>query len=153
VPLDFTVESFVPITENHTFGLACNYSPIKVSAAIFQIAYGFLELYKAQGRQFKTYGYAAYSLIVVPYILMSLVNLLAAAFQPQYPSMFIVKYEDSNVNEAKLVASSAWSEPLLGGGTADQEIGGAVGKARGTFETLIWPTHIAHVSNLYNLYE
>jgi len=55
--------------------------------------YGAFELYDSVGHQLDTYGYAAYALTVVPYILMSLVNQLAALCQPLYPSKFIVTYE------------------------------------------------------------
>ena len=54
--------------------------------------YGSWELYLARGRQFDRYGYAASSLTVVPYIAMSILNLLAAIVEPQYPCVFLVKH-------------------------------------------------------------
>jgi len=73
--------------------LASNYNLIKILAAIFQTAYGAFELYATRGHQLDIYGYAANALTVVPYILMSVVNLLVALAQPQYPAKFIVTYK------------------------------------------------------------
>jgi len=75
--------------------LASNYNLIKILASSFQTAYGAFELYNAVGNQLDKYGYAAYALTVVPYTMMSFVNLLASLCQPQYPSKFIVTYETS----------------------------------------------------------
>lgn len=72
--------------------LSCNYSILQAVAAILQIVYSSLELYEASARQIPKYGYASYSLTVIPYIVMSLANLLATICEPQYPSMFLVVY-------------------------------------------------------------
>jgi hypothetical protein len=60
--------------------------------AIFQVLYGSWELYVARGKQLDTYGYAAFSLTVVPYIAMSLLNLIATICQPQYSHVYLVRY-------------------------------------------------------------
>lgn len=78
--------------EPNSFSLASSYNLLKALAGIIQVLYGSLELYEARGRQLEKYGYAAYSLTVIPYISMSLVNLLVAAYLPQYPSMYVVIY-------------------------------------------------------------
>ena len=67
---------------------------MKAGVAIFQALYGSWELYLACGRQFERYSYTAFSLTLVPYITMSLLNLLAAVFEPQYPCVFLVKHGD-----------------------------------------------------------
>lgn len=72
--------------------LSCNYSILKATAAILQTLYASFGLYQVSGEQIKKFGYASYSLTVIPYILMSLINLLAALCQPNYPRMFLVKY-------------------------------------------------------------
>lgn len=72
--------------------LSCNYSILQAVAAILQIIYGSLELYDASKRQIPKFGYAAYSLTVIPYVVMSLTNLLATLCEPQYPSLFLVLY-------------------------------------------------------------
>ena len=65
---------------------------MKASVAVFQVLYGSWELYIARGRQFERYGYTAFSLTLVPYIAMSLLNLLAAVLEPQYPCVFLVQH-------------------------------------------------------------
>lgn len=72
--------------------LSCNYSALKATAAIMQTLYASFGLYQVSGDQIKKFGYASYSLTVIPYILMSLINLLATLCQPSYPRMFLVKY-------------------------------------------------------------
>ncbi|KAF8248685.1 hypothetical protein K440DRAFT_660728 [Wilcoxina mikolae CBS 423.85] len=79
--------------------LSSNYSAVKAGVAIFQVLYGSWELYVARDTQLQTYGYAAYSLTVVPYVAMSLLNLLATLCRPQYPHVYLVHYADSPVEE------------------------------------------------------
>lgn len=91
VPKTFTVtpvidEGFTPLT------LSCNYSVPKAMVAIIQVLYGTMEMYQSSSRQLPKFGYAAYSLTVIPYLIMSLVNLVATACEPRYPTMFLVLY-------------------------------------------------------------
>jgi hypothetical protein len=79
--------------------LACNYNFLSAAAAIFQILYAAFEIYQARGSQLQRFGYAAYSLTVIPYILMSFTNLVANACAPQYPSMFLVLYGGAEEHE------------------------------------------------------
>ena len=72
--------------------LSCAHGVVKAGVAIFQVLYGSWELYIARGRQFEKYGYSAFSLTLVPYIGMSLLNLLAAILEPQYPCVFLVQH-------------------------------------------------------------
>ena len=74
------------------FTLSNSYGVLKACVAIFQVFYGSWELYYARGSQLERYGYAAPSLTVVPYIAMSILNLLAAIVEPQYPCVFLVKH-------------------------------------------------------------
>jgi hypothetical protein len=79
--------------------ISCNYSFIKASAAIIQILYGSYELYGATVRtdQIERLGYAAYSLTVIPYMLMSFLNCLASLSQPSYPVCTLsITLENSN---------------------------------------------------------
>lgn len=72
--------------------ISCNYSFMAAAAGIIQVLSGSMEIYHAWERQIPYFGYAAYSLTVVPYLFMSVVNLLGCMCQPQYPSMFLVRY-------------------------------------------------------------
>jgi hypothetical protein len=72
--------------------LCYNYPIIKVIAAILQTLYGSYEVFRVGESQFERYGFAAYSLTIIPYIIMSLVNLMAALIEPEYPTMYLVYY-------------------------------------------------------------
>lgn len=124
VPVNgFTVrppKSFEP-DEPNSFELASNHSLLKALAGIFQVLYGSLELYKARGGQLEKYGYAAYSLTVIPYILMSLVNLLAAALLPQYPSMYVVLYKGKHPPDE--TTGSSIDEPARNNEPAEEPAG------------------------------
>ncbi|KAF8243370.1 hypothetical protein K440DRAFT_637392 [Wilcoxina mikolae CBS 423.85] len=72
------------------FKIANNRSIMKTLAAIIQIVYGAKELYDARGRQIQHYGYAAYSFTIIPYLLMSFLNLIAMLGEPQYPALYLV---------------------------------------------------------------
>ena len=75
-----------------TVTLSSSHGVVKACVAIFQVLYGSWELYVARGSQFERYGYTAFSLTLVPYIAMSLLNLVAAIVEPQYPCVFLVKH-------------------------------------------------------------
>lgn len=46
-----------------------------------------------RGAQIDTYGYAAFGLTLIPYAMMSLVNLISALTTPSYSTMFMVRNE------------------------------------------------------------
>lgn len=144
VPKSFTVvppigPAAVPLQ------LSCNYSFLSAVAGIFQVLSGSMALYQASERQIPNFGYAAYSLTVVPYIFMSVVNLVGCMCQPQYPALFLVRYcgptapaeistDDDQVRLLPLredgtehpSESLSWEEPELGGavGTAYGDLAG-----------------------------
>lgn len=91
--------------------LSCNYSVLKAAAAIMQTLYASFGLYQVSGDQIKKFGYASYSLTVIPYILMSLINLLATICQPSYPRMYLVKYGGLTPSSAPEVDGSEKVEP------------------------------------------
>ena len=67
--------------------------------AIFQTLYASFTLYHARGDQIQHYGYAAFGLTVVPYIVMSIINLASTLLTPDYPVMYLV--ESEAMEEAK----------------------------------------------------
>ena len=67
--------------------------------AIFQTLYASLTLYRARGDQIQHYGYAAFGLTVVPYIVMSIINLASTILTPDYSVMYLV--ESEAMEEAK----------------------------------------------------
>lgn len=91
VPLTFTVH---PSRNSGSTPprLTYNYNILQGVAGIIQILAGSFGLYRVSQRQLHRFGYASYSLTVVPYIIMSIINVMATFCEPQYPSMFIVIY-------------------------------------------------------------
>lgn len=58
--------------------------------------YGTTTLYRARGDQTERYGYAAFSLYVIPYTLMSVANLCCACLLPDYPTIYVVRSKESD---------------------------------------------------------
>ena len=71
---------------NDTKKLTVHHRPGIVSAvlSIIQIGIGTYNLYSAQSSQIPRWGYAAYSLSVLPYVIMSVMNLLCASIVDSY---------------------------------------------------------------------
>lgn len=74
-----------------TLDLAYNYNIVGILAAIAQIAYASFQLAESSGPQIEKFGYAAYQLTVIPYTIMSVLNLLASLCEPEFPAMFLVR--------------------------------------------------------------
>lgn len=141
VPKSFTVApltdpDFTPLT------LSCNYSIPKAMVAIIQVLSGSKELYESSERQLPKFGYAAYSLTVIPYLIMSLVNLVATACEPQYPTMFLVLYGgDANPAQTQGVSSSA-GEIQNAGAAGVTNDAGASGATNGRAQLEIGRAHV-----------
>jgi hypothetical protein len=81
--------------------ISSSYSWLKVIVAIFQSSYASYTLYQSRGDQIKRYGYAAFSLTVAPYAVMSMVNLLGALLTPDYPTLYLVRSDVMDEAEKK----------------------------------------------------
>jgi hypothetical protein len=92
--------------------LSSSYSITQVMVAITQVLYASYTLYGTSGDQLNQYGYAAFGLTVIPYIIMSCMNLLGNLLTPNYPTLYLVSSPE--LVEAK-------SRP-------DAQIDGVVGK-------------------------
>lgn len=73
------------------FDISYNYNVVKIIAAIAQIGYASLQLVETSGPQLERFGYAAYQLTVIPYAIMSVLNLLGSLCEPEFPTMFLVR--------------------------------------------------------------
>ena len=73
--------------------LSCNYSFMKILISLVQFFFAISTLYRSKGDQVDRYGYAAFGLTVVPYLSITLLNLLGSLICPQYDSMFLVESE------------------------------------------------------------
>lgn len=99
VPHYYTVAPV--ITGGGDCDIGSNYSVVKIVAAIAQIVYGSVQLYQTSGKQIEKFGYAAYQLTIIPYIIMSLINLLAALCEPEFPAMLLVTSADDVGSEPR----------------------------------------------------
>ena len=70
--------------------IASSHSALKALVALVQALFAIATLYNAYGHQIDRFGYAACGLTVVPYALMSLINLCANLACPEYSKMYLV---------------------------------------------------------------
>ncbi|KAK4149554.1 hypothetical protein C8A00DRAFT_46849 [Chaetomidium leptoderma] len=71
-------------------GLCSNYNWIQSLVAIFQVGGAAFTLYESRGNQTDHYGYTAFGLTVVPYLIMSILNLFAQVLTASYPNVYMV---------------------------------------------------------------
>ena len=90
-PLEYSHPSTTQLSSVNNFA--------KGLIAIFQTLYASFTLYHARGDQIQHYGYAAFGLTVVPYIVMSIINLASSILTPDYSVMYLV--ESEAMEEAK----------------------------------------------------
>ncbi|KAA8648829.1 hypothetical protein EYZ11_010893 [Aspergillus tanneri] len=72
------------------FSLSSSYSLASAIIAIIQIIYASITLYRTRGEQVGRYGYAAFGFTVLPYLIMSFVNLLGNLLNPSYTVLYLV---------------------------------------------------------------
>ena len=94
-----------------TIKLSSNSNIPKALIAIFQSIYASVTLYKTRGDQIERYGFAAFGLTVVPYLIMTLVNLIGNVITPEYPKAYLV--HSAIMDEAKQ-CSGARFEGIVG---------------------------------------
>lgn len=81
------------------FALAQSSSIPQIILAILQIIYASYTLARNTGDEIERYGYASFTLTVIPYIIMSFINLLGNLATPTYPCVYLVA--TSTMYEAK----------------------------------------------------
>ena len=94
-----------------TIKLSSNLNIPKALIAIFQFIYASVTLYKTKGDQIERYGFAAFGLTVIPYLIMTLVNLIGNVITPEYPKAYLV--HSAIMDEAKQ-CSGARFEGIVG---------------------------------------
>jgi hypothetical protein len=77
----------------------CTYRPVNALVALVQLLYSMTTLYRSQGHQVATFGYAAFGLTVAPYAIMSFMNLMSFLLCPDYEGMYLV--QSSVLDEAR----------------------------------------------------
>ena len=83
------------------FEIGGKHSIVNVLVALVQLMAGILTLYHARADQLDRYGYGAFGLSVIPYVFMSLVNIIAMMACPEYPSMYLVHTPSMDDAEAQ----------------------------------------------------
>jgi hypothetical protein len=74
-----------PTVPRHQIGV------LKGLVALAQAIYASYTLYLARGDQLARYGYTAFGLTVLPYVVMSTVNLVAALWNPEFDGLYMVE--------------------------------------------------------------
>ena len=74
---------------------------LAIAIAIYQLFNSSVTLYSTSKNAMVTYGYAAYSLTVIPYAVMSLFNLIAQAVCPTYSELCLIRTEVMNEAESR----------------------------------------------------
>ena len=83
--------SFIEFEATSFHKISCSQSHLKSCIAICQLLFSCFTLYHARGNQIELYGYAAFGFTVVPYAVMSIVNLIANLLVPHYPTLYMVR--------------------------------------------------------------
>lgn len=68
----------------------------KALFAIIHIIFASVTLHRSRGDQISRYGYASFGLTVIPYLIASVVNLLAGILLPEYPTVFLILSKTSD---------------------------------------------------------
>src|SRR4051794_22041123 len=66
---------------------------LRLLSPLWQLGASIMTLYRARGDQIKLYGLPAFGLAVVPYAVMSLLNLVGTLMLPEYPALYLIESE------------------------------------------------------------
>lgn len=70
--------------------ISSQFSALQVLWSIAQTCIGSYTLYQSKGSQLDIYGYTAFGLTVIPYVIASIINLLGSLVSRQYDNIFLV---------------------------------------------------------------
>lgn len=124
VPGDMKVHARIPSSSGNATTqsstqtrLACVHDFPRILFSVTQTISGAYALYKARGSQIERYGFAAFGLTVIPYIVISLINFAGSLLSSEYETIF-------------LVHSSIMDEMIARGGFSDGTVGSVDGTTR-----------------------
>ena len=83
----------VSLEHNEPCEFASSQATVKALLSMIQLGYACMTLYQARGMELEQYGYASFSLTVLPYTIMSFVNLLGNLVAPDYTVFHLVRSE------------------------------------------------------------
>ena len=73
--------------------LSSSFNLVREIVALLQSLYASFTLYRTNGGQVNRYGFAAPGLTVLPYAIMSALNIMANLIAPHYPTLYLVRSE------------------------------------------------------------
>lgn len=73
--------------------IASSHGTAKVILSLTQLGFACATLYDARGSQFQYYGYASFSLTVMPYAIMSFINLIGNLVAPSFSTVYMARSE------------------------------------------------------------
>lgn len=126
VPGDMKVHARIPSSSSNVTTqsstqtrLACVHDFPRILFSLTQTISGAYALYKARGSQIERYGFAAFGLTVIPYIVISIINFAGSLLSSEYETIFLV--HSSIMDE--MIARGGFSDGTVGsidGATEDQ---------------------------------
>lgn len=76
-----------------TSEISAGYSVLKAVASLIQVVAAFTTLLSHRPDLIRRWGYASYHLTVIPYLAMTLVNLISNMVAPDYPCLYMIRSE------------------------------------------------------------
>ena len=101
---------FNPFDSTRETKIASTHDVPRILFSLVQTVSGGWAIYKARGSQIDRYGFAAFGLTVVPYMVVSIINFLGSLLTSEYETIYMVH-------------SSTMDEMIARGGSADGAIG------------------------------
>lgn len=130
----------IPEKEESTLRISQNSNILISLIAVAQIVYAAYSLARVTGDQFEHFGYSAFHLTVLPYMVMSFVNLLGNLATPTYPSIYLV---GTTILEEARLRGLKFSDPI--GYIHDRHFGGQIAESNTrtheTFRIKPWSCH------------
>jgi hypothetical protein len=83
-------DAVVDLNKNSLVKIQYSFNWPKMIIAVVQLVYALISLYRARVHQISNYGYAAFAITVIPYAVMSFVNLISLMFCPDFADLYLV---------------------------------------------------------------
>jgi hypothetical protein len=112
--------------------ICSNYNWVQALVGLFQAGSAGLTLYRSRGGQIERYGYAAFGLTVIPYLIMSIINLISQMATADYLTYYMVS--SSEMEEARR-RGGVFDGAV--GALDDDELDGKAGKGEALYEARI----------------
>jgi hypothetical protein len=102
-----------PYISNYDLGISANLSVVRLFVALVQL-YSIINILRAN----KLEDYSAYQLTLIPYALMSFVNIVSGFFTPSYPAVYMVRSSVMEEAERRGAVFEGWVGELEEDGDA-----------------------------------